>query len=340
MTIHGTRGLRQRFPRKMRLAALVLLFALLATVSAPAQQLSRRNFKGGSDLRLAFRPVVALVCRSTAEIRSGDEQLALAAIVSADGLLLTKASQLQGPLACRLPNGRRYPARIVATDRDYDLALLKIEARGLTPVVWSQDKPPAVGQWVATGWSRSVPKAIGTVSVEPRQIPPSSGALGVALDEVEGNGPRVAQVLPNSAAEQAGVRVGDVIVALGDLAVGSRQALFDRIGGYRPGEAVELTVHRGEEKLSIRTVLGRRDSLVSQREDESVAGERSVRRSGFPRVLEHDSVLQPNECGGPIVDLTGKVIGINIARAGRTSTYAVPTHQAQQVLRRLRGQAD
>src|SRR5207244_2687877 len=30
------------------------------------------------------------------------------------------------------------------------------------------------------------------------------------------------------------------------------------------------------------------------------------------------------DCGGPIVDLNGRVIGINICRAGRTESWAVP----------------
>ena len=38
------------------------------------------------------------------------------------------------------------------------------------------------------------------------------------------------------------------------------------------------------------------------------------------------------DCGGPLVDLSGKVIGINIARAGRTETYALPADVVQALL--------
>ena len=48
------------------------------------------------------------------------------------------------------------------------------------------------------------------------------------------------------------------------------------------------------------------------------------RSSDFPAVFQHDTVLQPNQSGGPLVDLDGHVIGINIARAGRTESYALP----------------
>src|SRR5262249_43086894 len=61
----------------------------------------------------------------------------------------------------------------------------------------------------------------------------------------------------------------------------------------------------------------------------SMGTDRSERRTGFPVTLQHDTILKANECGGPLVDLEGRVIGINIARGGRTDTYAIP---AQAIL--------
>src|SRR5690606_17538087 len=53
-------------------------------------------------------------------------------------------------------------------------------------------------------------------------------------------------------------------------------------------------------------------------------GPLSERRTGFPLALQHDTVLTPQECGGPLVDLDGRCVGINIARAGRVNSYALP----------------
>ena len=36
------------------------------------------------------------------------------------------------------------------------------------------------------------------------------------------------------------------------------------------------------------------------------------------------SEREKQQCGGPVVDLNGNVIGINIARAGRIKTYTIP----------------
>ena len=59
----------------------------------------------------------------------------------------------------------------------------------------------------------------------------------------------------------------------------------------------------------------------------NLGGRLSVRRFGFPVALQHDTVLRPDDCGGPVVDLDGRVIGFNIARAGRTESYAIPTER-------------
>jgi serine protease Do len=58
-------------------------------------------------------------------------------------------------------------------------------------------------------------------------------------------------------------------------------------------------------------------------------------RVGFSRVLPHDTVLRPNQCGGPVVGLNGAVIGINIARSGRVETLALPAAVVQRVLAEL-----
>jgi S1-C subfamily serine protease len=54
-----------------------------------------------------------------------------------------------------------------------------------------------------------------------------------------------------------------------------------------------------------------------------VNGNISARSTGFGDVIEHDSVLVPEHCGGPIIDVQGNVVGLNIARAGRVSCYAL-----------------
>ena len=63
----------------------------------------------------------------------------------------------------------------------------------------------------------------------------------------------------------------------------------------------------------------------------------SERRAGFPAVLQHDGIVGPHECGSPLVDLNGRVIGLNIARAARSETYAIPTDALLPVVRAAAG---
>ena len=64
-------------------------------------------------------------------------------------------------------------------------------------------------------------------------------------------------------------------------------------------------------------------------------GPLSDNRKDFPNALQHDLTLRPNECGGPLIDLDGKLVGVNIARGGRVKSYAIPTADLKDVISKL-----
>ena len=61
----------------------------------------------------------------------------------------------------------------------------------------------------------------------------------------------------------------------------------------------------------------------------------SLRLSGFPSVFSHDTIVPRQHCGGPVVDLEGRVVGVNIARIHRYSTLAVPPTTIRPLVREL-----
>ena len=65
------------------------------------------------------------------------------------------------------------------------------------------------------------------------------------------------------------------------------------------------------------------------------SGTLSKRKSDFPAALTHDIVLQAEQCGGPVLDLEGRAIGLNIARVDRTATYAIPASALRPVVAEL-----
>jgi len=291
----------------------------------------------------AFRPVVAQPSASTVRVRCGKSVVALGTVVGADGWILTKYSELKADPVCLLKDGRELPAELIGAYEPYDLAMLKVNARDLKPVQWGDIKSALVGNWVATPGNAGEPLAVGVVSVAARKttardLPPvhtNSGFLGIVLEEAE-NGVKIAQVMPNSAAAKAGLLANDSILAIADKPIPDPATLMLIVQRYKPGQVVMVKVKRGDEELVIKATLGKRPNDGRSDFQNHLGGDLSNRRGGFPSVLQHDTVLQPAECGGPLVDLDGKAIGINIARAGRTETYAVPANEVQPLLADLK----
>jgi len=83
------------------------------------------------------------------------------------------------------------------------------------------------------------------------------GRLGVTMqDVVGGDGASVAEVEPRSPAAQAGLRKGDVIVALNGRAVRGAAELRARLSVVPVGERVELGIQRGGQPQLIRATVG------------------------------------------------------------------------------------
>ncbi|MEO1497299.1 MAG: S1C family serine protease [Planctomycetota bacterium] len=335
----------------------------------------RRRYVDGPQVRPLFRAAVAEAARTVVQVRSGGRQVALGAVVGPDGWILTKASAVGVDPAprCRLADGDVREARVVGIDREYDLAMLKVEASRLpsldlaaTPSVpetlqvsvkttdvgesnpssaegASEDASsgdavgkaavtPQLGDWLVTVGRGRDPIAVGVVSAAPRAIPARPGFLGVQMsveqEPADGRGVIVEQVLPSGGAKDAGVRDGDVIEAIDGKPTNSPQELKQAVSGRSPGDAIDLTLRRGGQRVELRAILSANQRNPAERRalyQNRLGGPLSERRFGFPNAMQHDTVLAPRDCGGPVVDLDGVVVGFNLARAGRTESYAVPT---------------
>ena len=114
-------------------------------------------------------------------------------------------------------------------------------------------------------------------------------------------------------------------------------AVVNAISRHLPGDKIDFGVLRNDKPMTFSATLGRRDDLDVENGDfqSYLGGDLSGRRSGFPTVIQHDTFLLPEHCGGPIVDLDGRVVGINIARAERIASYALPNAIVASSVRRL-----
>ncbi|QDT43546.1 putative periplasmic serine endoprotease DegP-like precursor [Gimesia alba] len=302
------------------------------------EQLRPSQLTSGSQMRKAFRSVVSTPRSWTVRIRSNGKEACLGAIVGSDGWILTKASQLDGAVTCELSTSERYEAEIVGVDGKLDLALLKIKAKNLSTVKWQSATDPKVGQWLVTPGLSMSPVSVGVLSVPRRAIKPAPGVLGVRIDDAEG-GARVKQVMRESGAEEAGLQPGDVILNVAGENIKSASALSSFVQKYLPGDRLLVKILRENEELTAVVVLTDPQMLIYDRLREmqkKMGGALSRRKTGFTEVLQHDTVLRPEDCGGVIVDLKGRAIGLNIARAGRTKSFAIPANHVIPMIKKLK----
>jgi serine protease Do len=331
---------------RIRSLSFVLAAALLAAgAAAPAraQSIPPKDAiaKSSPPVLETFAEVVVKARLSTVRIRCEDKDAALGTVVGADGWIVTKASQLSGTPICVLPDGREVPARIVGSSKDHDLAMLKADASGLTPIEWRESTAASPGAWVASPGPGKLPLGVGVISVATRKLPavgiprympsPNSGYLGVTLGPAEGAGATVTEVSSGSPAEKAGVKPKDVVLAVDGKEVADLDDLREQLGRRKSGDKVKLTVKRGEKTMELAATLDKRPASRGDFQN-SLGSTLSERRTGFPVILQHDTVLKPTDCGGPVVDLDGYAVGVNIARAGRTESYAIPAEAVRPLL--------
>jgi serine protease Do len=310
-----------------RLAALFAASAVLSAAPARADEADR----GRKAITRLFVPAVA-----TVRITAGNREVALGTVVDPAGLILTKGSELRrGTLFATFKDGTKYEAEYVGYHEPTDLALLKVDASDLPAVRFAPPTAVEVGNWVAAAGPESEPLAVGVVSAAVRRLygleaevaKLNKGFLGirVARDaDAEAEGVVIGEVERGGGAWRAKLKPGDTILKVGSKTVKKFAELSKALEDFSPGDTVKVTYKRGDAEKNVEIDLidnAQFDRAVFQNK---MGGGLSSRRTGFPEVLMHDTVLAPEDCGGPLVDLDGRVLGINIARAGRVETWALP----------------
>jgi len=266
-------------------------------------------------------------------------------IVSREGYILTNDHVVEGvtDIQVTLADGRLVAGKIVGTDPETDLAVVRVPATGLTPITFGSSDAAKVGDVVlAIGDPFSVGQTVtmGIISATGRDIGNGSpfgtfiqtdaainpGNSGGALVDANGNligintlifsrsggyqgigfaipvslaktvmeqiiesgsvtrgwfGVEVANITPElaeslglkstrgafvgaidrgSPAERSGMRLGDVIVALGGHPVADVSATLNAIASVPPGTSVPVKVLRRNQELSLEVLVGKRKS--------------------------------------------------------------------------------
>jgi len=305
-----------------------------------AAVLARQHFRSGEGTLAALTSVSAATRHSIVKLQVDGLTVALGTVMDSRGLVLTKASEIRpGKLTCWLAGGREVEAEWVAADESEDVALVRVQAEGLRPMAWVSGEAK-VGQWAITPGIETTPHAIGIVSAPARPIRAQRALLGFQFD-LSTTQPKVGELLSGYGAEHAGLQPGDVILAVNEMAVAEREQVVEVLREFRAGQTVRVRIQRGADEFEreVRLSSVSTDPFgagLSRGRSRRMGGEVSTRAEGFESVLQHDTVLPPWLCGGPLVNVDGKAIGLNIARAGRVATYALSPRVVQGLFESLR----
>jgi len=274
--------------------------------------------------------------RQTSNLGSG-------VIVSPNGFILTNQHVVDSAVEIQvaMADGRTLPARVVGTDPETDLAVLKIDASNLPAITFAQPDSLQVGDWVLaignpfgvgqtvtagivsglgrtqlginvfenfiqtdaainpgnsggalvdaagnlvgvnsaiysrTGGSQGIGFAIpvsiarqvmeqiiqtggvtrGWVGIEVQDLTPE---LAQSFNLSAAEGALIAGVLRDGPADKAGVRPGDILVAVNGGKVSDSASLLNLIAALKPGEKADLTIARKQQTLVLPVDVGRR----------------------------------------------------------------------------------
>lgn len=262
-------------------------------------------------------------------------------IVRADGYVLTNHHVIDGAdqITVELADRRSLRAEVIGSDPPSDLAVLRVEGKGLQAlafgdsddvrvgdVVLALGNPLGIGQTVTSGIisakSRSTGLSDGSfedflqtdapinqgnsggalvnaagqlVGINSQILSPTGGNIGIgfavpvnmarnvmdqliahgkvergqlgiaiqavtpdianAVNMKEARGVIVSTVSPDSAANRAGLRQGDVIVAYNEQPIVDGNALRNSVAGSKPGSEVRLTIIRDGQEQTVRAKL-------------------------------------------------------------------------------------
>lgn len=290
----------------------------------------------------AIEPALTEAAKSTVRVWSGTRRLAYGTVVGDGTTILTKWSELaraRGDLRIEAAGRELRAVRVLGVYADHDLAVLQVDGEPLQAVGFAEHEP-VLGSFLACPQPDGRLAAFGVVAVPARNLKQTDQAfLGVAADPTHDQaGVRINEVVEDSPAARVGIMKGDILLSVGGREVNGLFELRNSLNGVAPGTTLPLVFKRAGETVIRDVEVGGRPQLpgfpgARIQQMERMGGPISRVRDEFPSAIESDMRLLPNQVGGPVVDLNGRIIGITLARAGRTRSYVMPASGIREILK-------
>ena len=152
------------------------------------------------------------------------------------------------------------------------------------------------------------------------------------------NGALVAKVVPDSAAAQAGVKVGDVILKFNGSPIVDAGQLSARVGVATPGDKATLAIWRDGKTIDLTATIGNASKAVTA-DDDSGSASAPARLGLALRPLSQDERRQAGVPGGLVVeDAQGRAAEAGI-QAGDVvlSVDGTPVQSVEQLRKMVQG---
>ena len=267
-----------------------------------------------------------------------ESSLGSGVVITPDGYVLTNSHVVgdgQAEVTVGLGDKRELRARVVGVDASTDLALLKVEARGLPTIPWGDSSKLKVAEWVlaiGSPFQLNQTVTLGIVSALGR------ANVGIAAYE---------DFIQTDAAINPGNSGGALINARGEL-IGINTAIFSQSGGYQGiGFAVpsnlarrvvdDLTkfgaVRRGSiGYLEVAPLTSRLADELRAPTTDGLVVMRMARGAAYQAGLRPgDVILTVN--GRPVADAAAFMRGVADAGVGSTMALEILRDAQRQTLR-------
>lgn len=298
------------------------------------------------EFSAAITPALATAAKSTVRVWSGARRVAYGTVIGDGSRILSKWSEVargSGNLRVDVAGAEYRSVKPAGVYEDEDLVVLDIEGSPLAPVNWSFETPK-LGGFLAAPQPDGKLAAFGVVSVLTRNLRDTDLAYLGVIGEAGfvGKGVKVKEVAGSSGAETAGLKPGNVILKVGERPISGLLALKNALTGVAPGATISLVVAADGGVKTVDVLLGHRPNLPQFAGDrlqqmERMGGAISEVRDSFTHVIQSDMRPKPNQIGGPVVDLQGRVLGITVARADRTRSFVMPASAVVDLLKKEAG---
>lgn len=325
-------------------AKVTLSIFLASTASLFAQYSLEAPLRSTGDQVMAvFEPQRAILQTSSALIMDGRDESSYGVVISAEGHILSKYSEYQNlkePLVV-VDKKRFESVEMLGADTRWDVCLIKIDAQNLKPVKFAPTSDIALGSWVVANGASSRLKRralMGVISAQPRRIKPAGGlVMGVSIKKEENKGLVIQEVDPKGGAHEAGVKKGDILLTVDGQEVDEVKEVVEHLKeNHHSGSKVRVVLERDGVKVKVQVrMMASHQMKPPPNRNDMMSGAFSKRRSDFPRVIQHTILANNRSVGGPLLDLEGRCIGMNIARANRAESFAIPVEELQKIGARL-----